>query len=552
MSRAFVLPAALLLASCRSHAPGPAGDGTFPAAVAETTPGAATGPAADVADGRSAPEGVRGPGGAGDGEAGAAAEQAVDGTTATEPFADALAVDLHADVVEQITDHGWSLATDDGEWTIDRARRGGLDAQVFPLWISPRTADQPAALKNAARAFTTMIEQSGGALAVVRTSAELRERAAAGGLGALLGMEGALPLGDDPANVDPYVALGLRYLGLTWNASNAFAEAAADEREPHGLTETGRTLVRRLNDAGVLVDLAHASAATFWDAYRVSRAPLLVSHAGLRALRNIGRNIDDLQLLALARTGGVVGVIWHSGFLTELPEGETVAPLDALVAHYAHAKALGATSALALGSDLSGGIHPPRGLETIAELPALTAALRERGWTDDELRGVLAEDFLRLLDAADAAATATEVPAREWPATTECRGLATTKEAERLVDRFIVPGPAVASGVAIDVSWAEAADATAAVLEVWGEPGAAVKLFATEGPSSAEAGRDLYSVVGPVSLGAAGNARLELPAEALTARRVLLAPLAPVAAARPASEEQPVPVRLDEVAIWLR
>ncbi|MBI5489960.1 MAG: membrane dipeptidase [Deltaproteobacteria bacterium] len=466
---------------------------------------------------------------------------------AGEPFAGAIAVDLHTDVVMQVAEHGRDFMADDGEWTLERARRGGLDAQVFPLWISPRETDQEAALKRAERAFRSMIEGSGGALAVVRTAAEIRERAAAGEMSALLGLEGTLALGEDPASVDPLIAMGLRYLGLTWNASNAFAEAAADEREPHGLTEAGKRLVERANDAGVLIDLSHASARTFWDAYRWSRSPLLVSHAGLRALRDIPRNIDDLQLLAVARSGGVVGIVWHSGFLMELGEGETVAPLSALLDAYDHAKALGAAGALGLGSDLDGGIHPPAELATIDLLPALPVGLRERGWTDEEIAGVLGENFLRLLDVANAAVDRGEdaeaAAAREWPADVRVMGVP-PKDADLLHDRMILPGPSFPDGTVLEVTWAEdeAADAAdAAVLEMWGEAHAACSV------SGADAGTS-----DPVrlELDERGSGRLELP-EALVRDRLIRIELFPPRP-RQAMESAPPPVRIDEIAVWLR
>ncbi len=465
-------------------------------------------------------------------------------------FRGAVAIDLHADVVFQVVDRGREFPGGDGEWTIDRATRGGLDAQLFPLWLHPGGEDPAGELKRRARAFRGMIDASGGALAVVRTAAEVRARSAAGRLSALLAIEGAAPLGDDPAALDPYVELGLRFLGLTWNDSNAFAEAAADPRDPPGLTDLGRRLVARANDAGVLLDLAHASAATFWDAFRASRAPLLVSHAGLDALRPHARNIDDLQLRALARSGGVLGVVWHSGFLAELPEGETRAPLDALLAHYDHARALGAAAALAVGSDLDGGIHPPLGLDTIAELPALAEGLAAHGWSDDEIRGALGENVLRLLDAADAATTATDPPpTREWPAEIACDCDLPAKERERLVDRAIVPGPAFAAGASLAATWRTEPDAAGATLEVWGEPGARVEVAgpsespAAERGDAAEADGPSNGVLGTIALESSGSGRLDLPADTAGDRGVTLT----LRASGPASS-----VRLDEIIVWLR
>ncbi|MBN1773208.1 MAG: membrane dipeptidase [Deltaproteobacteria bacterium] len=541
---------------CRSSDTPTAGDDDAPAVAAPET-GGATGAAdttpADVEASvvPAATEAAEATGEApADAGAGPGAESPAE--AAARLLREALVIDLHADVVYQVADRGRDFATGDGEWTLERARRGGEDAQFFPLWLPRSDTDRAASLKRHARTFQAMLESAGDQLALVRTSAELRERAARGALSVLLGMEGADGLGDDPENLDPYAALGLRYLGLTWNDSNAFAEAAAEPREPPGLTEAGRALVARANDAGVLLDLAHASAATFWDVHRLSRSPLLVSHAALRALRDHSRNIDDLQLLALARTGGVLGVVWHSGFLAVLPEGRTRVPLETLLAHYDHARALGAGAALALGSDLDGGIRPPEGLDTIAELPLLAAGLLERGWSEAELRGLLGENVLRLLDAADAAVDGPR-PTREWPAELSCAGAPSAKEGGRLSDRRVLDGPELAPGTVLELQWEDDGAATAATLEAWGEPGTRLAVGAepaggATGETATEGGAETDAV--ELLVGSAGSGRLELTAEQLAARRMTLT-VRP-RATRDAAPDPAAAVRLGELAVWLR
>jgi hypothetical protein len=275
-----------------------------------------------------------------------------------------------------------------------------------------------------------------------------------------------------------------------------------------------------------------------------------VSHAGLKALRPLARNIDDLQLLALARSGGVLGIVWHSSFLAALPEGETRAPLDALLAHYDHARALGAAAALAVGSDLDGGIHPPQGLDTIADLPLLATGLARRGWGDDEIRGVLGENVLRLLDAADAARAATaSASAHEWPAEASCACDLPAKEREQLVDRVIVPGPALATGASMAVTWRPDPRATGAALELWGQPGAPVEVADASVPAPADeadasdADRSSAGALGTIQIAASGSARLELPAGIAGDRGVTLTVRG--------SDSAPS-IRLDEIVVWLR
>lgn len=541
----------LAFAPCRGSRPATPVDPEAPAVVVTSpAPGVSADDAADAGPDAPSSTDVLAPDGEPDAslvDDGIAADPESAIEVAARLVREAVVIDLHADVVYQVADRRRDFAAGDGQWTLERARRGGQDAQFFPLWLPRADADRPASLKRHALVFQTMLESTGGALVLVRTSAELRERAARGELSALLGLEGADGLGDDPRNLDPYAALGLRYLGLTWNDSNAFAEAAAEPREPPGLTDAGRALVGRANDAGVLLDLAHASAATFWDVHRLSRSPLLVSHAALRARHDHSRNIDDLQLLALVRTGGVLGLVWHSGFLAELPEGTTRAPLAALLAHYDHARALGAVDALAVGSDLDGGIRPPEGLDTIAALPVLAAALLERGWDEAELRGVLGENVLRLLDAADAAVDGPR-PAREWPAELACAGAPSGKEDRQLADRLVLAGPKLGPETTLTLRWEhEAADG--ATLEAWGEPGTRLAVYgAPERADAADGGADADAA--ELLIGSAGSGRCELTASQRAARRVTLTVLP--RAVRDAAPEPEAAVRLDELAVWLR
>jgi hypothetical protein len=188
---------------------------------------------------------------------------------------------------------------------------------------------------------------------------------------------------------------GLRYLGLTWNNSNPFATAAADRgQRGRGLTDLGRELVRESNRLGVLVDLSHASEKTFWDVYRESRAPIIASHSCAASLRPHLRNLDDEQARAIARTGGVIGVNFHQPFLRH-PGPATV---DDVARHIAHLARVAGPEHVALGSDFDGLITAPEGLEDASKLPNLTAALLRQGLAAPDIRRILGENVLRVLE----------------------------------------------------------------------------------------------------------------------------------------------------------
>ena len=164
---------------------------------------------------------------------------------------------------------------------------------------------------------------------------------------------------------------------------------------PRGLTAQGRAVVESMNAEKVLVDLAHAAPSTFWDAVAVHdrSQPLLVTHTGVSGVFPHWRNIDDEQLRAVAATGGVVGVIFHPGFLGP------GAGLDPVVRHLAHVVDVIGEDHAAFGSDWDGFISPAPEIKDVTLLPALVAAMLSRGWSPERVKKILGENFLRCLRA---------------------------------------------------------------------------------------------------------------------------------------------------------
>lgn len=159
-----------------------------------------------------------------------------------------------------------------------------------------------------------------------------------------------------------------------------------------GLTAAGRRFVDELNGRRVIVDLAHASPRTFRDALAVHDrdVPPIVSHTGVSGVHRSWRNIDDDQIRAVADRGGVVGIMYHRGFLG----GSTS---EAVLRHLEHVVAVGGEGAAALGSDWDGMIVTPRDMPTASELPVLVAGMLRRRWPEPRMRAVLGANYLRVV-----------------------------------------------------------------------------------------------------------------------------------------------------------
>jgi microsomal dipeptidase-like Zn-dependent dipeptidase len=205
----------------------------------------------------------------------------------------------------------------------------------------------------------------------------------------LLAIEGAWPLEGDVANVDHLAAAGFRVFGLAHFGDNPFA-GSAHGVERHGLTRAGRDLVRRLEAASLLVDVAHASPSTIEDVADLATRPVIASHTGVTGTCASVRNLTDDQLRAIASTGGLVGI----GFWPTATCGrDAVAVARAIV----HAAGVIGPQHVALGSDFDGATGIPFDASGVG---LVTDGLLASGLAERDVRGVMGENALALFAAA--------------------------------------------------------------------------------------------------------------------------------------------------------
>jgi len=308
--------------------------------------------------------------------------------------------DLHIDTLEKALAPGVDLLAGTDAATVDlpRLEESGAYGAVWAACDSVHLAGAASAgyaLRMIA-AGRDLAARAGGRIRLVRGAADLEDDAARpGGHRMILAVEGAHSLAGSLEMLAAFHALGVRLLTLTWNHANPFASGCrTPAREDHGVTPLGCELLRRSAELGIVVDLAHASAATFADALPRLHHPPLVSHTACAALHPHPRNLTDEQLKAVARAGGVVGISFIPPFLAA--EG---ASLETVVAHVRHAVAVAGAEAVALGSDFDGVPSLPAGISGVGDMPRLLAALEGAGLTGAELAGLAWRNAVRVLAA---------------------------------------------------------------------------------------------------------------------------------------------------------
>jgi len=361
--------------------------------------------------------------------------------------ASALVIDTHADTPQRFADEAWDFTgpLGHGMLNLEAARCGNLAAEFVAIWPEP-TAWQGRFAHRTLTLIDAVYEQvrrHPDELALCTSPEEIMAARGAGKFGVLMGIEGGHAIENSLALLRSYYALGVRYMTLTWANSNDWADSSGDLGEPdvphhNGLTSFGRDVIAEMNRLGMMVDVSHVSDKTLADVLALTSAPVLASHSCARALADSARNLYDDQLRAIAATGGVVMVNFYSAFIDEnyrrahtdfkaersaahatleqqyakrgmpVPYHASNAidieyaariprpPLGSLVAQFEHIIRVAGIDHVGIGSDFDGISSLPEGIDSAADLPKITAALSDRGYSDEDLRKLLGGNLMRV------------------------------------------------------------------------------------------------------------------------------------------------------------
>lgn len=337
---------------------------------------------------------------------------------------------------------------------IPKMEEGGLDAAFFVVYVAQTERTPENYAKARADAMTKfasiqrMVETYPARIALAQTADDVERIHKEGKRVALIGVENGYVIGKDLGLIRTYRELGARYLTLVHNGHNDIADSGSPkdefgdgESEHGGVSEFGARVIEEMNRNGILVDVSHASKKTSLDAMKLSRAPVIASHSSARALRDVSRNMDDEQLVALGRNGGVIQIVALSYFVTDEPEKKyeildqmadefglegfneapklapeqraewdrRVAELDAkwpratvadFVDHIDHAVKLIGIDHVGISSDFDGG-GGVEGWDDASETLNVTIELVRRGYPEADIAKLWGGNTLRILREAE-------------------------------------------------------------------------------------------------------------------------------------------------------
>ena len=319
---------------------------------------------------------------------------------------------------------------------IPRLREGGVGAQYWSVYVRSDLPDAVPATLEQIDCVRQLLARYPADLAPALTAADMETARGEGRIASLMGAEGGHSIACSLGTLRGLYGLGVRYMTLTHNDNNPWADSATDEPNVGGLSAFGREVVREMNRLGMLVDLSHVAATTMRDALDATSAPVIFSHSSSRAVCDHPRNIPDDVLERLPGNGGVAMVTFVPKFVLQAavdwtaaadenlrshgfhhldtsPEAmklhhafeertpRPVATVSTVADHLDHMREVAGVDHLGIGGDYDGTAFTPDGLSDVSGYPNLIAELLDRGWSKPDLAKLTWQNSVRVLGAAE-------------------------------------------------------------------------------------------------------------------------------------------------------
>ncbi|NEW78414.1 MAG: membrane dipeptidase, partial [Gelidibacter sp.] len=324
-----------------------------------------------------------------------------------------------------------------------RLNKGGVDVQLFSVFCDGDKKNPYEFANRQMDSLDAVLKRNPDKIVKVANSKELNKVVNQQKIAAMFGVEGGHMIENDLDKLAVFYNRGARYLTLTWNNSTDWATSAYDETYHNdltksGLSDFGKQVVQKMNALGMMVDISHVGVQTFWDVINTTTKPIIASHSAVYALCQHQRNLNDEQIKAMAKNGGVIQVNFYSAFLDNnylkkvgvfyakhAKEIETLttsgmnefqidnflfnkykneveplrAPFSAVIDNIEYIIKLVGLDYVGIGSDFDGIESSPKELDDVTNYPLITKTLVEKGYSKKDINKILGGNFLRVLKA---------------------------------------------------------------------------------------------------------------------------------------------------------
>ena len=360
-----------------------------------------------------------------------------------------LTLDTHADTPLRMIEPGFRMSDrhDPNETgsKVDYPRmiEGGLDAIFFAAFVAQDIRNDKGNFRaknlcvQMIDSILSSIKQNSDVVGLALNPEDAYSLEKQGKRAIYIGIENGYPIGGDLSNIETYYKKGVRYITLVHSSNNDLADSATDPAGPehNGISEFGSKVVKEMNRLGIMVDVSHGSDAVFYDAIKISKAPIIATHSNARSVTNHKRNMTDDMLKLIAKNGGVVQLTMLSNYLrdpvpnitaeklkkellssikpidqmttleketmrkrlNEIDDKYPIAPanLKNVVDHIDHIVNVAGIDHVGIGCDFDGG-GGIDGVFDVSQVMNITIELVKRGYNEDQIAKIWGGNLIRV------------------------------------------------------------------------------------------------------------------------------------------------------------
>jgi membrane dipeptidase len=363
----------------------------------------------------------------------------------------AIIIDTHVDTIQRALDLGQDLvhANPSGFMDLERMKIGNMTAAFFAVCVDYNNIRRGTGRQRQdelLHAVLALCHKNPDKIGLAKSAADVRRLASEGKLAAILSVEGAQAIEERLELLQELWDQGVRSIAPAHFTSNGWADSSADQPRHGGLSSLGRQAVKEINRLGMILDVSHISDRGFWQLLEASTAPVFASHSSARALHDHPRNLTDDMIKAIRDKDGIVGITWfpeycsaahqhaleekarsidlralgfepggpgmpaiatlmrscgpdmHAKYNVMMTEGLPMPTVDTIVEHIAYVADLIGADRVCLGSDHGAVRFDIPGFEDCTKWPVVTQALKDHGFSDTDVRNILGENVLRLME----------------------------------------------------------------------------------------------------------------------------------------------------------
>ncbi|MCK5128665.1 MAG: dipeptidase [Clostridiales bacterium] len=308
-------------------------------------------------------------------------------------------IDMHADTLSRIKESDGKIELYENNLMVDIKKLNKVNSfvQFFSTFMRPEFESR-STFEKIYSIYLDELKKNADIIAPLLVYSDIEKNEKEGKISSLLTLEGAMIIAGEMEYLEELFDLGIRLVTLTWNHETCMGYPCSDKKNKMklGLKHFGFEAIEKMNNIGLIIDVSHLSDGGFWDVKKISSKPFVASHSNARALTNVRRNLSDEMLIAIAESGGVVGINIFPGFLDMNDMNNPYSKVEYMIAHISHIQNIAGIDIVAIGSDFDG-ISGNMEIEHIGQIDKLEMKLRASGYSSSAIEKIFYRNAHRVI-----------------------------------------------------------------------------------------------------------------------------------------------------------